>query len=190
MELTLFSCHLMSKYFKNESNLIKIWSFIQNKRPLESLQYLRICHDNSGKGEMASWFLKFIIVHDLQTREKSYFICNKWLALDKEDGSIDRILPISLSKQKNEFKYLFEKETKDKFRDGHLWLSLFTRPLHSSFTRTDRLTWCFALFYMIMLMKNMYYDLKIDNSSENVTSSFSKQQVNLFIDLNWIYKNF
>ena len=151
---------------------------------MESLQYLRIFHDNSGKGEMASWFLKFIIVHDLQTREKSYFICNKWLALDKEDGSIDRILPISLSKQKKEFKYLYEKETKDKFRDGHLWLSLFTRPLHSSFTRTDRLTCCFVLLYMTMLMNIMYYDTQSDDSSDGTTKAYY-QQVLLDILLNY-----
>lgn len=39
-------------------------------RPLGSLNYLRIWHDNSGKGNMASWYLKLVIVHDLQTREK------------------------------------------------------------------------------------------------------------------------
>lgn len=39
-------------------------------RPLGKLNYIRIWHDNSGEGNMASWYLKFIIVHDLQTREK------------------------------------------------------------------------------------------------------------------------
>ena len=152
------------------------------KRPLGSLKFLRICHDNSGKGEMASWYLKFIVFHDLQTRDKSYFIFNKWLALDEDDGLIDRKLPISLSKQKSEFKYLFEKETKDKFKDGHLWFSLFTRPPHSSFTRTNRLTCCFVLLYLTMLMNIMYYDLQSGNSADDGTnkSSFSIQQVNLF----------
>jgi len=55
---------------------------------------LKVCHDSSGQGNMASWFLKFIIVHDLQTREKYYFICNKWLAIDKEDCPINVLLPV------------------------------------------------------------------------------------------------
>ena len=130
-----------------------------------SLQYLRICHDNSGKGTKASWYLKFVIVHDLQTRDKSYFICNKWLSLDKDDFLIDRLLPFAGSAQKSDFSYLLEKESKDKLRDGHLWLSVLTRPLNSSFTRTDRLTCCFVLLYMSMLMNIVYYDVQSDTSS-------------------------
>ena len=50
-----------------------LWCFL---RPLGPLTYLRVWHDNSGSGDMASWFLKCVIVHDLQTREMSYFICH------------------------------------------------------------------------------------------------------------------
>ena len=39
-------------------------------RPLGALNYIRVWHDNTGKGNMASWYLKLIIVQDLQTREK------------------------------------------------------------------------------------------------------------------------
>ena len=121
---------------------------------------MRVCHDNSGEGMNASWFLKFVIVHDLQTRDKSYFICNKWLALDREDGSINRLLAVSGSAQKNDFSYLFEKQTKEKLSDGHMWFSIFLRPAHSSFTRTDRLTSCFVLLFISMLMNIMYYDVQ------------------------------
>jgi polycystin 1L2 len=122
------------------------------------LNYLRIWHDNSGKGSNASWFLKFVIVHDLQTREKNYFICNKWLAVDQDDGQIDRILPASGVKQKQELAYLVEKETKDNLRDGHLWFSIIGRPMLSTFTRTDRLTCCFVLLYITALINIMYYE--------------------------------
>jgi polycystin 1L2 len=116
-----------------------------------------IWHDNSGRGANASWFLKFVIVHDLQTREKSYFICNKWLSVEEDDGRIDRILPASSAKQKQEIAYLIEKETKDNLRDGHLWFSIIGRPTLSSFTRTDRLTCCFVLLLMTALLNIMYY---------------------------------
>jgi hypothetical protein len=45
--------------------------------------------------EMASWYLKHIIVHNLQTREKEYFICEKWFAVEKQDGKLDRLIPVS-----------------------------------------------------------------------------------------------
>ena len=93
----------------------------------------------------------------MQTREKAYFICNKWLAVDKEDFSISRLIPVSCSAQKEEFSYLFEKNAKAKLSDGHMWFSIFARPPHSSFTRTDRLTCCFVLLFLSMLMNIMYY---------------------------------
>ena len=126
--------------------------------PLGNLNYLRVWHDNSGQGSKASWFLKFVIVHDLQTREKYYFICNKWLAVDKDDGLVDRILPAAGDKQKTELRYLIEKQTKEKMSDGHLWFSIMARPTLSSFTRTDRLTCCFVLMYLTMMVNILYYE--------------------------------
>jgi len=49
---------------------------------------MRLWHDNSGQGTSASWFLKYIIVRDLQTMEKSYFICQQWFAVEKDDGRV------------------------------------------------------------------------------------------------------
>ena len=51
---------------------------------LGSIQYIRIWHDNTG----GSWFLSRIMVIDLQTDERYYFICNRWLAVDEEDGQV------------------------------------------------------------------------------------------------------
>ena len=145
---------------------------------------MRVCHDNSGEGMNASWFLKFVIVHDLQTRDKTYFICNKWLALDREDGSINRLLSVSGSAQKNDFSYLFEKQTKEKLSDGHMWFSIFLRPAHSSFTRTDRLTCCFVLLFLSMLMNILYYGTSTtapaDQSLKIGPISITPQQVNYY----------
>jgi polycystin 1L2 len=52
------------------------------------LNYIRIWHDNTGQGASASWFFKYIIVRDLQTMEKFHFICQKWLAVEKDDGKV------------------------------------------------------------------------------------------------------
>jgi polycystin 1L2 len=55
------------------------------------LNYIHIWHDNTGEGASGSWFLKYIIVRDLQTMEKSYFICQKWFAVEKGDGIVSFI---------------------------------------------------------------------------------------------------
>jgi hypothetical protein len=143
---------------------------------------LKIWHDNSGKGSKASWFLKFIILHDLQTREKFYFICNKWLSLEHDDGKIDRLLPVCGEKQKTQLKYLIEKQYKDKMRDGHLWFSVFARPTFSSFSRADRLTCCFVLMYLTMLMNIMYYEQdKTVNTGSLQLGPFSISQSQIMI---------
>ena len=124
--------------------------------------YIRVWHDNSGKGKNASWYLKFIIVHDLHTREEKYFICEKWLALDEGDGLIDRILPVCGEKQKQDFRYLLKKETKQKITDQHLWFSIFIKPAYSNFIRIDRLTCCFVVLLNAMLMNILYYGVVAD----------------------------
>jgi polycystin 1L2 len=124
---------------------------------------IKIWHDNTGStGNDASWYLKHLIVHDLQTREKNFFICEKWLAIDKGDCLLERVLSLSLSKEKTAYAYLLGKQTKDKLRDDHLWFSIFARPIQSSFTRLDRLTCCFVLLSISMVMNIMYYGM--DNS--------------------------
>ncbi len=100
----------------------------------------------------------------MQTREKFYFICEKWFAIDKDDFQIERNIILSTEQDKIKYKYLFSKEIKNDFCDTHLWFSVFARPIQSTFTRLDRLTCCFVLLSMSMMMNIMYYGI-LDNSS-------------------------
>ena len=116
---------------------------------------------------MASWYLSHIIVHDLKTRQKFYFLCNDWLAVEKSDGRIDRCLFVAGERQKTQIKFLIQKQSKEKLKDNHLWLSIFTRPVQSSFTRLDRVTCCFVLLYITMLMNIMYYGVVNSSNSSS-----------------------
>lgn len=120
---------------------------------------MKIWHDNSGGDDKASWFLKFIIVRDLQTREKFYFLCQKWLAVEKDDGQLERKLFVASDWQKNEIKYLFEKQASHYIMDNHLWFSVFYRPVQSSFTRFDRITCCFLFHYLSMFLNIICYGI-------------------------------
>ena len=120
---------------------------------------MRIWHDNSGKGNHASWFLRYVIVHDVQTREKFYFMCEDWLAVEKSDGKLERGLFVALDSQKTELKVLLKKQAKHYMHDNHLWLSVFKRPTQSSFSRLDRVTCCFVFHYVSMVLNIMYYDM-------------------------------
>ena len=119
---------------------------------------MKIWHDNSGKGDKASWFLKYIIVQDLQSKEKFYFICQSWLAVEYGDGQLQRGLFVAYESQKTELDFLMEKQAKNYLTDNHLWLSVFKRPVQSSFSRMDRVTCCFVFHYISMALNIMYYD--------------------------------
>lgn len=129
------------------------------EQPLGALNYLRIWHDNSGEDDYASWYLKFVIIRDLQTKEKAYFLCEKWFAVEKDDGLVDRLFPVATEIQKTNLQYLAQKEAKRKIQDEHLWLSILSRPIQSAFSRMDRVTCCFVLLYITMLMNILYYEM-------------------------------
>ena len=110
------------------------------------LNSIKIWHDKTGRTPSeSSWYLRHVIINDLQTRENFFFICDKWFALDKDDGLIERSLMLSSDYDKTRLNYLLKKQMKNNLRDNHLWLSIFARPVQSSFTRLDRLTCCFLL---------------------------------------------
>ena len=103
---------------------------------------------------------------------------------------IERVLPISLEKEKTQLNYLLSKQTKEKLSDGHLWFSIFARPVQSSFTRLDRLTCCFVLLSISMLMNILYYGMDTSPSSDGVKIgpyiNLTLQQISIGIITNLI----
>ncbi|XP_033750161.1 uncharacterized protein LOC117334568 isoform X2 [Pecten maximus] len=128
------------------------------KRPLGPLNYLHIWHDNSGKGNTASWYMNTMVVRDVQTDEKYIFINNKWFAVEEGDGMIDRIIAVAGKEQMTEFSHLFTEKTTKNLNDGHLWFSVVARPPQSRFTRVQRVSCCLCLLYVTMLSNAMFYE--------------------------------
>ncbi|CAF1492760.1 unnamed protein product [Adineta ricciae] len=146
-------------------------------KSLGLLNYVRIWHDNSGGSGSASWFLKYIIVRDLQTMETFHFICQRWLAVEKDDGKVERILFTASNVEKQEFSYVLSKQTYEKLSDGHLWFSIFFRSPSNKFTRVQRCTCCFVLLFISMLLNIMYYDLS-DETSNTIGLSIGVLRIN------------
>jgi succinate dehydrogenase/fumarate reductase cytochrome b subunit len=75
--------------------------------------------------------------------------------------------------EKRDFSYLLSKQAYHSVSDGHLWFSIFSRPPSNKFTRVQRCTCCFVLFFLSMFLNIMYYDLSNEaktNSSTNTVS--------------------
>ncbi|CAM2704040.1 unnamed protein product [Rotaria socialis] len=145
-------------------------------RSLGQLNFLRIWHDNSGQGSDASWFLKYIVVRDLQTMETTYFICEKWLAVEGDSGEIDVTLNAAGELEQIELKHVLSKNAYRSMADNHIWFSIFAYHIPSAirFTRIQRCTCCFVILSMSMLMNLMFYDARqATSTNEDNESSLS-----------------
>ena len=66
-------------------------------RSLGLLNCIRIWHDNTGENGSSSWFLKYLIIRDLQTMEKFHFISQRWFAVEKDDGKVCLLFLVDIS---------------------------------------------------------------------------------------------
>ncbi len=69
--------------------------------------------------------------------------------------------------EKSEFSYVLSKQAYHSVSDGHLWFSIFSRPPSNRFTRVQRCTCCFVLFFISMFLNIMYYDLTKEDNMNN-----------------------
>ncbi|XP_053393414.1 polycystin-1-like [Mercenaria mercenaria] len=126
--------------------------------PLGPLSYLRIWHDNLGTGKLQGWFLSKVVVRELQGQEQVYvFLCNRWLAVEEDDGMVDRLLPVAAHEDLSKFGNIFFTDTRKRLTDSHLWISVFARPNKSNYSRVQRLSCLFSLLMMSMLASAMFY---------------------------------
>ncbi|XP_077978551.1 polycystin-1-like protein 2 [Glandiceps talaboti] len=152
---------------------------------LGELQYLYIWHDSSGLGDDASWFLYRVVVTDMETGKCFHFLCNQWLAVDKGDGKIDRILTVAAKDDVLNYKNRIGIMRQQAFTEDHLWVSLFLRPKRSSFTRVQRLSCCLSMLFAYLISNAMFYKNDSDSEEENMNFTwihfgpikFSLQQI-------------
>ena len=122
---------------------------------LHSPIMIKLWHDNSGSSP--SWYVNQVIIENLETEEKWYFLCSRWLAVDKEDGKVEVDIPLASKSDLSSFKYQFYTRVSKSLGDGHIWLSVVTRPPHSPFTRAQRLSCCVCVLLCAMLAGAMFY---------------------------------
>jgi len=104
---------------------------------------------------------------------------------------VDRILPSASIEDLVAFKQLFSSSIRKKLTSDHLWLSVFSRPQRSKFTRVQRISCCISLLFLTMITNAMWFKSdgeKEGQQSSNVVSlklgpfSFTLQQVNMSLE--------
>ena len=112
-------------------------------------------HDNHGTAP--AWFLKRVLVRNLQTDDITVFICERWFALEEDDGAIMRELTPANEKDLTSFSRLFNSKLYKDFTDAHLWFSVMLKPSRSTFTRAQRTSCCLCLLCTAMVTSCMFY---------------------------------
>lgn len=114
---------------------------------------IKIWHNNAGTDP--SWFLYDIVIDEEDSESSWYFLVNKWLAVDKGGVIADTI--VTEEKEQKKLKNRFLSRAAKQFSNAHLWLSIFTKSVHSPFTRCQRLTCCFLVLTSTMITNAMFY---------------------------------
>ena len=84
-------------------------------------------------------------------------MCDRWFAVDKDDGQLERLIPSATKEDLENFQHVFYSTSKQEMSDGNLWVSLIARPTRSRFTRVQRLSCCLALLFTTMIANAMWY---------------------------------
>ena len=123
---------------------------------LGQLLYLHIWHDNSG--DNPSWNLDHVVIRDTRRDEKWNFMCGEWLAVEREDGRIDKVIYVAGIEEITNYKNLFLSNSADGLYDEHIWISVVAKPPQSSFSRVQRASCCLSVLCCTMITNAMFYD--------------------------------
>lgn len=120
-----------------------------------SLIKIRVWHSN--RGDDPDWYLHQVIITDSETKQKWHFFVNRWLAVNRDDGSLSYEAKTFNDSDVSKFRDFFIIRTARGFANDHLWISIFTRPPHSPFTRCQRFACCMSILFTAMIANAMFY---------------------------------
>ena len=80
---------------------------------------------------------------------------NDWISPVQTDCYGHEIYSIDIAEGKD-FVSLMKTNTKSKFYDDHLWLSVVKRPTKSNFSRVQRWSLCISTLYLMMVVNAMW----------------------------------
>ncbi|XP_052217967.1 polycystic kidney disease protein 1-like 2 [Dreissena polymorpha] len=90
---------------------------------LGDLEYILIWHDNSGGGKHSGWYLSRIEVQDVQRNETFIFQAERWMALEKDDGLLQCVIPVCKTENINQFNQRFIRNAKEMLADSFVALN-------------------------------------------------------------------
>ncbi|KAL6475568.1 hypothetical protein MHYP_G00166080 [Metynnis hypsauchen] len=129
---------------ETDANLGEIWKIC-------------IWHDNTGLDP--SWYLQHVVVWDMQMDNMFFFVVEDWLSVENEknSGMVQKVVLATCPQELQKFGRMLRAQLLFGLREHHLWLSLWERPAHSSFSRAQRVTSCALLLHLYLAAGAVWY---------------------------------
>ncbi|XP_041369324.1 polycystic kidney disease protein 1-like 2 [Gigantopelta aegis] len=143
------------------------WFLLKTRQCLGKIKSVVIWHDNSGNNP--SWYLKEVVVTDIQTDETWHCVYDNWISVDKGPRAVYADIPAfdpQIVASKHLYQYV-QKLSQD-FRNSHIWISIFSKPPTSEFTRLQRLTCALCLLLSAMLTSIMFHGIPQDDPKDQI----------------------
>ncbi|XP_069503433.1 polycystin-1 [Ambystoma mexicanum] len=144
---------------------------IATERSLGSLWKIRIWHDN--KGLSPSWYLQHVIVKDLHSGKRYFFLANDWLSVGREGRGhmVEKEVLAASESELRKFSRIFVAELQRGLSEKHVWLSMWDRPPRSRFTRVQRATCCWLLIFLFFCVNAVWYGVVSDSRHSDIAIS-------------------
>lgn len=136
---------------------------LTTKKDLGDVCSFRVWHNN--KGPSPSWFLSRAEVENMSTRKTWFFMCRKWLSLDKGDHLLERTFAVTNPKTPLPRIDYFLIKLANSLTEGHLWFSIFAHVLTGTFSRLQRLSSCLAILLLNLLVNIMFFNAGMKEES-------------------------
>lgn len=121
---------------------------------------LRVWINPTDKTKSPSWFLEEVVLVDVSTMTKHYFYVHSWLTKSSPCIHVQK----SQNEEITAFKRLWPMWLRNKLSDDHLWLSIFSRPTRSHFTRVQRAACCLCMIATSMIASAMFYQRRSEET--------------------------
>ncbi|XP_008289301.1 polycystin-1 [Stegastes partitus] len=130
-------------HVETDDNLGEVWK-------------IRVWHDNTGLDP--SWYVQHVVVWDPQTDHMFFFLLEDWLSVENQkNGTVEKEVLASCPEELTQFGRVLTSQLMFGMVERHLWLSLWERPAHSSFTRGQRVTCSALVLHLYLALGALWY---------------------------------
>ncbi|XP_054625120.1 polycystin-1 isoform X1 [Dunckerocampus dactyliophorus] len=130
-------------HLETDDNLGEVWK-------------IRIWHDNTGLDP--SWYVQHVVVWDPVTDHMFFFLVEDWLSVENQkNGTVEKEILASCPEELTQFQRILSSQLLFGMLERHLWLSLWERPVHSRFTRSQRVTCSALMLHLYLALCSLWY---------------------------------